>query len=124
MLSANSFWHSFSRVMSHAPAPLTTLSPEALHILNAQDPGLMAIQHGVRKISNTSWTTLESVDSNATVDIPEYLESRETFTFLELSPEAGDRAWSRFLKWHFEGADGPIEFLDFAVGEVIESYHV
>lgn len=61
-----------------------TLSGESIQILRLRNDHY-SVKNGFRSISNTSYMSEDSLDSQETVEIPEYLESLETFKSLEIN---------------------------------------
>ena len=73
---------------------LKVLLAPTINILRARGEG---IQHGgYRAVSNTSYATADSLDSEATVLIPDELESLETLEFLEFNRTTAVIIWERF----------------------------
>ena len=68
---------------------------QSIEILRAR--GEAALSEGYRAVSNTSYTTSSSLDSEATVFIPDELESIETLRFLELNEPTAAVVWQEFL---------------------------
>jgi hypothetical protein len=54
------------------------------------------LENGYRKISNSSYMSLDSTDSQATVQIPEEINSINTLEFLELTPQIASQLFTRF----------------------------
>lgn len=69
------------------------LSQEAITILEAKQP--TPLQNGRRVVSNVSYMSDDSIDSEASVEIPEYLESQATLEFLEFKPEVARNLWDK-----------------------------
>ncbi|OBT60154.1 hypothetical protein VE03_10253, partial [Pseudogymnoascus sp. 23342-1-I1] len=67
-------------------APMTIISDGSLAILKSRGEATDLID-GVRKISNVSYMSRDSVDSQATVEIPDEIDSIKTLEFLELNAE-------------------------------------
>ncbi|MCJ1388843.1 hypothetical protein MMC18_001693 [Xylographa bjoerkii] len=68
---------------------LRVLSETSLAILRTRgEPA--ELKNGIRMVSNSSYMTNSSTDSEATTYIPEYLESLETLHFLELNKQTAD----------------------------------
>ena len=75
---------------------LKVLSLQSIQILRAR--GEAGQHEGYRAISNTSYVTANSLDSEATVLIPDELESLETLRFLELNETTAGIVWQQFLE--------------------------
>lgn len=70
---------------------LKVLSAPTINILRARGEG---IQHGgYRAVSNTSYANADSLDSEATVMIPDELESLETLQFLRFNHTTAVIIW-------------------------------
>ncbi len=79
---------------SSASSSIKVLSSPTIDILRARGEG---IQHGgYRTVSNTSYATAGSLDSEATVLIPDELDSLETLEFLEFDHTTAVMIWERF----------------------------
>lgn len=72
---------------------LKILSAPTINILRARGEGVQ--QGGYRAVSNTSYATSDSLHSEATVLIPDELESPETFEFLEFNHTTAAIIWER-----------------------------
>ena len=57
----------------------------------------LVLQQGYRKVSNTSYMSASSLDSQATVLIPEYPKSQETLKFLEFNDLTSEQMWAHFF---------------------------
>lgn len=86
---------------SSSSASLKVLSASTLDILRARGEGFR--QGGYRAVSNTSYASQDSLDSEATVLIPDELESLKTFRFLEFNHTTALILWERYR-------NGKIEF--------------
>lgn len=73
-----------------------TLSEQSIQILRSRGDDC-PLQNGFRYVKNTSYLSQASIDSQATVAIPNELESVETLQFLELCPEAAQFVFNNFL---------------------------
>lgn len=73
---------------------LKVLSAPTINILRARGEGIQ--QGGYRAVSNTSYATADSLDSEATVLIPDELESVETLQFLEFNHTTAAIIWEKF----------------------------
>ena len=71
------------------------LSNEALTVLAERGDGAV-LRDGVRAVSNSSYATSSSLDSEATVLIPDELESVETLEFLELEHDTARTVYAQF----------------------------
>lgn len=70
------------------------LSEEAIEILRAKGhKHVPVLRNGRRVVSNVSYMSVDSIDSEATVEIPEHLESLATLEFLEFRPDAANKLW-------------------------------
>jgi hypothetical protein len=99
---------SITKVMS--TSHITTLSEQSIQILRNRGDDAR-LQNGFRSVSNTSYLSEDSVDSQATVEIPDKLESVETLEFLELRPEVAQHVFNSFLQQkaefpHWASIDG------------------
>ena len=74
---------------------LKVLSYQSIQTLTAR--GEAGIQGGYRQVSNTSYATSDSLDSETTVLIPDELDSEETLHFLELNNSTASIVWQQFL---------------------------
>lgn len=72
------------------------LSPEALQVLRGHDQDI-TISNGFRLISNSSYISNSSIDSQATVLIPDELESLETVKFLQFTDETANLIFEQYL---------------------------
>lgn len=73
------------------------LSDEALSVFRAR--GDAAAMVGSRRVvSNTSYMSEDSVDSEATIELPEFLYSVETLEFLEFDEPTALHIWREFLR--------------------------
>ena len=75
---------------------LKVLSPQSLDILHAR--GEAVREGGYRSISNTSYMSANSLDSEATVLIPDELHSEETLRFLEFNGTTAEKIWREYLE--------------------------
>jgi hypothetical protein len=76
------------------------LSAPTINILRARGEGSQ--QGGYRAVSNTSYATADSLDSEATVLIPDELESLETLQFLEFNHTTAVIIWERLKNLQIE----------------------
>lgn len=74
---------------------LRILSDQALEILRLRGDNAQ-LKDGARAVSNTSYFTSDSLDSQATVIIPEVLDSVETLRFLEFNATTAETIWSDY----------------------------
>ena len=85
--------------MSETSTPTSSfqvLSPRSVQ--NLHERGQPAAQRGEYwAISNTSYATADSLDSEVTVLIPVELDSQETLQFLELDEPTASVVWQQFL---------------------------
>lgn len=77
---------------SASSSSLKILSVEALEVLRVRGDNPILIQ-GKRAVSNTSYASASSFDSQQTVLIPDELESLETLQFLEFDDQTSDLIW-------------------------------
>ncbi|OBT60546.1 hypothetical protein VE03_10905, partial [Pseudogymnoascus sp. 23342-1-I1] len=77
-------------------APMMIISDGSLAILKSRGEATDLID-GVRKISNVSYMSRDSVDSQATVEIPDEIDSIKTLEFLELNAETAAVVYDKFL---------------------------
>ena len=82
---------------------LKVLSSASIELLRAR--GEAQLSQGYRAVSNTSYTTASSLDSGATVFIPDELDSLETLCFLELNETTSATVWQQFLTRRAEFPD-------------------
>ena len=82
---------------SSSTSSLKVLSEESLHILRVRGNDT-TVRSGFHTVLNTSYCSESSVDSQATVYIPEELESIETLQFLEFVPGAASAIWNSLLQ--------------------------
>ena len=82
---------------SSSTLSLKVFSEESLRILRVRGND-MTVRSGFHTVLNTSYASESSVDSQATVDIPEDLESIETLQFLEFVPSAASVIWNSLLQ--------------------------
>ena len=75
---------------------LKVFSEESLHILRVRGNDT-TVRSGFHGVSNTSYASESSVDYQATVYIPEDLESIETLHFLEFVPDTASMIWNSLL---------------------------
>ena len=73
------------------------LSEESIQILRLRNDH-SPVNHGFRSVSNTSYMSESSLDSQETVQIPEYLESQETFRFLEFNENTAKALWDLYCE--------------------------
>ncbi|MCJ1422570.1 hypothetical protein MMC29_000450 [Sticta canariensis] len=71
------------------------LSEEAVRIPRLKNDA-SPVKNGFRSISDTSYMTEDLLDSEATVEIPEYLESAEPFEFLEFTKPKARSLWTHY----------------------------
>lgn len=76
---------------------LKTISPASLNILRLRGNDPIA-KDAFRAVSNTSYTSESSVDSEATVYIPDEFESVETLVFLEFTNDTAMVIWDAYLQ--------------------------
>ena len=77
-------------------ADMKVFSDESLEILRLRRNDTKIVS-GVRIISNTSYSSEDSVEQETDVAIPDQLESLETFQFLEFVPQQAQILWDRSL---------------------------
>jgi hypothetical protein len=82
---------------------LKVLSSASIELLRAR--GEAQLSQGYRAVSNTSYSTANSLDSEATVFIPDELDSFETLHFLELNDATAAIVWQQFLARRAEFPD-------------------
>ncbi|MCJ1236325.1 hypothetical protein MMC14_004306 [Varicellaria rhodocarpa] len=80
---------------------LRLLSDDAIKILKTRGPDSV-LRDGFRHVSNASYISDGSYDSEATVKIPEYLDSVETLEFLEFRREVAEMIFLNFQKAYEE----------------------
>ncbi|MCJ1462980.1 hypothetical protein MMC07_001584 [Pseudocyphellaria aurata] len=73
------------------------LSDDSIMILKLRNDD-SPIMNGFRSISNTSYMSEASLESQETVEIPEYLESLETFRFLEFNEATAQALWHLYCE--------------------------
>ncbi|MCJ1471627.1 hypothetical protein MMC13_000267 [Lambiella insularis] len=89
------------------------LSDEALSVFRAR--GDAAAMVGSRRVvSNTSYMSEESVDSQATIELPEFLYSVETLEFMEFDEPTAHHIWRDFLRISAAAMPLETELLRFA----------
>jgi hypothetical protein len=88
-------------------APMMIISDGSLAILKSRGEATELID-GVRKISNVSYMSRDSVDSQATVEIPDEIDSIKTLEFLELNAETAAVVYDKFLALKAEYPDTDI----------------
>ena len=108
--------------MSTESAEETVLAPlDAAHLeaLGSASP----VYQGKRKVSSSTWssstttlTTVASLDSTLSIEIPEAMRSEESFVFLGCTKSLAKTLWQRWLAISPEdrGPDGPISFMSLA----------
>ncbi len=78
------------------------LSEETLEILQSRGNDT-TLTSGARSIINTTYTSADSVESEASVEIPDELDSIETLHFFEFAPGVAVIIWGRhILRCHNE----------------------
>lgn len=95
-MATSTFTQSGRRVLS-----LSTISQ-----LDEQGQGT-SVENGFRKVSNSSYMSASSLDSQATVLIPEYLDSLETVQFLEFQKPTAELLYARFQATDPDDERGP-----------------
>ena len=73
---------------------MKVLSASTINMLRARGEGIQ--QGGYRAVLNTSYAPADSLDSEATVLIPDELESLETLEFLEFNHATAAIIWENF----------------------------
>lgn len=71
------------------------LSEHSINVLRTRGD-TSQLHHGFRAVSNTSYSSKDSFGSQATVQIPDELDSVETLRFLELNDATARRLWDRY----------------------------
>jgi hypothetical protein len=74
-------------------ANINTCSSQSLNTLHARGVDI-SIQGGKRVISTSSYNSSSSEDSQATVDLPVFLISRETLKWFEITEDKANQIWS------------------------------
>lgn len=78
-------------------ASFKVLSEDSLQILRVRGDN-PRLNNGYRAVSNASYSSAGSLDSEATVLIPDELESLETLKFFEFNDATTGRVWSRYCQ--------------------------
>ncbi|KAH8807779.1 hypothetical protein F5884DRAFT_857346 [Xylogone sp. PMI_703] len=79
----------------------SVLSEPSLQILKIRGSNPVLV-NGFRAVSNTSYLSEDSIDSQATVLIPDQLESVETLQFLEFDKSTAETLWDQFVEYKTE----------------------
>jgi hypothetical protein len=95
---------------SEGPPQTPVLTRASLDIIEANEPGSSVPSFGKFRLSPNNWS--DSSDSNATIEIPEYLESLESLEYLELEPWKANRIWTTYCDSFQTGGLGPYTFFD------------
>ncbi|MCJ1427260.1 hypothetical protein MMC29_005163 [Sticta canariensis] len=88
---------SVSVVSLASTASTKILSEEPIQILRLKNDN-SPVKHGFRSVLNTSYMSEASLDSQETVEIPEYLESLETFKSLEFNEDTAQALWQLYCQ--------------------------
>ena len=88
-----------SRSLTSQPSlpSMKIFSEDSLQILHVRGDNPQLV-NGYRAISNASYSSAGSLDSQATVLIPDDFESLETLKFLQFNDATAERVWNRYCQ--------------------------
>lgn len=86
---------------AHSTKILSEESIQILKLKNDHSP----IKDGFRNVSNTSYMSEDSLETQAMVEIPEFLESAETFEFLEFNEATAQSLWAHYSQMAIDYPD-------------------